>query len=303
MVNTQRAVARWIFAASLLFIALGVLLPWALASPLFALYRSAIERCAGVPSDTFARNPRLAATLAGITGGSIVGKWSLHAAIAWQWARGQTPEASARQLTAVGLLSWFFVDCASSLLFGAWPNVVMINGAPMLFVGLALARARAIDRSYVGERALPAAGVAASPWLVAASTLGALSGLAIAFGGASALFDPWFRALLNSGAHAALPERGARDLSLCFFGPIGGSTFGHFAMMLGVALGPARRAEPWAVPACVASIVAWALVDSSWCLASGAAFNVRMINAPATAGLLGLIAIGVARASKRNDRR
>jgi hypothetical protein len=95
LVNTQRAVARWIFAASVLFIALGVLLPWA--------------------------------------------------------SRG---------------------------------------------------RARAIERGRVGERTPTSALGAASPWLVAAATLGALSG-------ASALFDARFRAILNSGACSALSDRAA----------------------------------------------------------------------------------------------
>ncbi len=288
--STSRGAARWIFATSLGFIALGIALPLAFSSPIFALSRAAIERCAGVPADTFAHNPRLATTLAGITGGSIVGKWSLHAAIAWQWSRQKTSHEGARSLTALGLLTWFVIDGASSLLFGAWPNVVMINAAPVLLVIPALAIARRGSKT-TSEHAMHAH--RASPWMLIASALGIASGLLIAFAGASALFDPWFRALSNSGAHPTLDERAARALSLCFFGPIGGSTAGHFAMMLAIALGPARRREPWAIPACAGSVLAWAIVDSCWSFAAGSSFNVWMINAPATVMLLALTVLAV----------
>jgi len=252
--------AKIIELASWLFAALGALLPIALATPLFAIYVDALEGATGVRGER-----DMIAVFAGIVGGTIAGKWVLHACIArFGLRRGAR---WARDATAAGLAVWWIVDSLSSLAFGAWPNVIMINFLPLLAVGVPLVfvwRALAAgDSDAVPDRIVVAVG-----WVVL------VSGIGMAVIAATPALDFWFAAMDAAGI--AGPD--ARPLALAFFGPMGGTTAAQGAMM--VYLGRRAGSEPWATPACLASILTWFVIDSSYSLAYGAAFNVLFVNLP-----------------------
>lgn len=306
MPSPTRPLALWIEAVSWCFVALGAALPVAFHTGAFTVYREALAQWAGGASTLPAADRHLVDLMLGILGGSIAGKWIVHALL----ARGPLADGHrwARDLTLVGLASWFVVDSAASLWLGAGFNVWMINLAPLVLVGLPLVGlgewrdpgaessrdgrevpatqanvAASPDRSvWISPLALAAHRFAASPRLApifATSLLGAAAGLAIAFGASTALFAPWWGGLEAAQyGGAALPASSQR-LALFFFGPIGGCTAAQFLMLAGLVRrdGATRRTAT----AGIASIVAWFAIDSAWGLAHYGLFNIVMINVPA----------------------
>ena len=230
--------AKAIEWASWGFALLGLTLPIALYSPPFALYRSALESGVGLAQGGLAEHAALVGLVSGITGGSIAGKWAMHAAIArFGLARRQR---WARDATLVGLLCWFAIDSASSMLAGAWWNVAMVNAMPMLVVGLPLALAwRELGQDDTLPPPLAAMEQPARAVILSAG-IGACSGLVIAFGGGSFAFAPWFDGLVASGIVPGALSDTHRALALSFFGPIGGCVSAQFAMIVLAARGPLR---------------------------------------------------------------
>lgn len=265
--------AGWLEAVCLFFAVLGVSLPIAFVLPPFALYRSAVAAAIGDPAMLEGDTARL---VAGITGGSIAGKWTLHWAIArfgiragrrWAW-----------EATMAGLSTWLVVDSVSSLLGGAWANVVMINGMPPLLVLPLAWRLRPLCQ----EPPAPAtAREALTARLALASALvGVGTGLVIAFGTESFVFDAWWDGLAAAHFAGSPAPSSAHALVRFFAGPIGGSTAGQCVMLAFVARRAIAAGEAWAWKWSALSLFAWALTDSAWSLSAGGAFNVWLVNAP-----------------------
>lgn len=271
--------ARWLEWVCLFFVALGVLLPVVFPTPPFAMYRSAVADAIG---DAHVLELPIARLVAGITGGSIAGKWALHWAIVRFGIRAR--RRWAWQATIAGLATWLFVDSISSLLGGAWANVVMINGMPPLLV---LPLAWRLRAGCDQEASTPIASEAAVARLATASAvLGVVSGVVIAFGTSSALFDAWWSGLSHAQLDGAPVPDAMRALVRFFAGPIGGSTAGQCVMLARVAQRAIAAREPWAGRWSAISVLVWALTDSSWSLSAGGAFNVWLVNVPCALLLL-----------------
>lgn len=267
------ALCRRLEIVCLCFVALGVALPLAWQTAAFSVYRDA---AAGVIGDAALLEGPTSRLVVGITGGSIAGKWAMHWALARFGLRARLRWAW--NATLVGLLVWFFVDSTASLLAGAWANVVMINGLPPLLVLPLAWRLRAsCDRDEA-----PSVPALRPITLVATATalIGVVTGLVIAFGTSTPVFDPWWQGLHEAHfASTELPD-GARALVGWFAGPIGGSTAGQCAMMAIVARRAIGAGEPWAWRWSALSVAAWAITDSTWSLLAGGAFNVWLVNLP-----------------------
>jgi hypothetical protein len=271
-----RALARWIELCSWGFAALGLLLPFLFDTPLFSPYRDTLVRWAWGGATIPPDDVDLAGLMLGITGGSIAGKWIVHALV----ARGPLAEgrAWARDLTLRGLAVWFFADSIASIAVGAAFNVWMINLVPAALVGapLVLAWSRFEDG---GENPAPLHGVACVCFW--ASLFGASTGLGIAFGGTTPLFAQWFSGLEAAHYGGAALAESPRRFALAFFGPIGGCTLAQFAMLAMLV-----RREPARLRTALAgagSILAWFVVDSSYGAAHRGWFNIAMVNLPAIA--------------------
>jgi hypothetical protein len=273
---TARATARWIEFSSWGLAALGLLLPFLFYTPLFAAYRETLARWAYGAAAIPASDADLAGLMLGITGGSIAGKWIVHALVARSaLAEG---EAWARDLTLRGLAAWFFADSIASLAVGAAFNVWMINLVPVALVGAPLVLAwRKFDATPPEPRPLRAVARVCF-W---ASLFGAATGIGIAFGGTTPLFAPWFAGLEAAHYGGATLDESSRRFALAFFGPIGGCTLAQFAMLAMLV-----RREPGRLRTAAtgtASILSWFAIDSACSVAHRGWFNVAMVNLPAIA--------------------
>jgi hypothetical protein len=272
-------IAGWLERVCLGFVALGALLPLVFPTAPFSLYRDAVAEAIGDARTLDLDAARLAA---GITGGSIAGKWILHWAIVRFGVRAR--RRWALNATIAGLLAWFFVDSVSSLLGGAWANVVMINGMPLLLV---LPLAWRLRASCERDPSPPLASESAVTRLAMASgMLGIVSGLVIAFGTESPAFDAWWSGLGAAQFEGHAVPTPVHALVRFFAGPIGGSTAGHCVLLVLVARRGIAAADPWAWRWSAISVLGWALLDSGWSLAARGAFNVVLVNVPCALLLL-----------------
>lgn len=272
--SDTRRLALGIEAVSWSFVALGVGLPFAFHTTAFAVYREALVRWAYGAATLPAGDGRLLGLMLGITGGSMAGKWIVHALL----AHGPLAEgrAWARDLTLRGLAAWFLVDSAASLRLGATFNVWMINLAPMFFVGLPLMLAHRRFREHTAPPAPMPPGTRAC---FATALAGAAAGAMIAFGGDTVLFAPWFAGLEAAQYGGRAIDASTLRLALFFFGPVGGCTLAQFLMLAGFVRhdgGTGRAAVTGSV-----SIAAWCTIDSAFGLAHDGLFNVAMVNLPA----------------------
>lgn len=273
---TARALARWIQICSWGFAGLGLSLPFLLFTPLFSPYRESLARWAYGSAAIPSGDADLAGLMLGITGGSIAGKWIVHALV----ARGPLAEgrAWARDLTLRGLAAWFVADSTSSLLVGAAFNVWMINLLPVALVGIPLLRWW--NRFDEGE-VTPAPLDGAARICLWASLFGASTGIGIAFGATTPLFSPWFSGLEAAHYGGSALDESSRRFALAFFGPIGGCTLAQFVMLAGaVQREPARFRT--AAAGC-ASILSWFAIDSGYGAAHRGWFNIAIVNLPAIA--------------------
>lgn len=71
--------------------------------------------------------------LTALTGGFLTG-WGVTVLCLTHWLYSQAPEA-VRKTAVIGLLSWFVVDSAGSVLSGNWPNAVWNILVLMILVG------------------------------------------------------------------------------------------------------------------------------------------------------------------------
>jgi hypothetical protein len=142
------------------------------------------------------------------------------------------------------LLAWFVVDSVSSLLAGAWANVVLVNWLPLALVGPLLWRLRRTCDLP------PPASDPVQSWpaglALASAVIGIGSGLAIAFALNTPLFSLWWDGLGTAHFGGEAPGSSARALVGFFAGPIGGSTVGLFVLLAFVARDAIRAGEGWA---------------------------------------------------------
>lgn len=272
---STRVTARWIEFVSWAFVFLGITLPLAFHTAVFSTVREALADWAvGAPTIAEA-DADLLGLMLGITGGSIAGKWIVHACL----ARGPLAEgrAWARDLTFRGLALWFLVDSACSWWIGAGFLVWMMNLAPLVLVGLPLWLTR---NRFEDDHASPPPGPPPTAAVLCrwTSLFGAATGLAIAFGAATPLFSPWFAGLESAQYGGASLTDGARRLAVSFFGPVGGCVLAQFAMLTGFVSreGATRRTAA----AGVLSIGGWFLIDSAWGLVHHGLFNILLVNLP-----------------------
>jgi hypothetical protein len=159
--------------------------------------------------------------------------------------------------------------------------VAYVNVVPLVTFGALVAMTHGADTGAPPEV------VRGSPawWALLAAAIGATSGLVIALGGSSALFEPW-RAALGEAHHGGpLPSTAAR-FAATFFGPIGGSTFAQFLILGALARERVSRGDLRALDWTLASFFAWFVPDCAWSLGSGGLFNVLLVNLPFAAVLL-----------------
>jgi hypothetical protein len=272
--------------------ALGVTLPIVLPAPPFALYREAVADAIGDARMLDSETGRL---VAGITGGSIAGKWAMHWAIVRFGVRAR--RRWAWRATLAGLVTWFVVDSTSSLLGGAWANVVMINAMPLVVV-LPLAWRL---RSHCDQPPAPIAPEEApiARLAIASATIGIVAGLVIAFGTSSPLFDAWWAGLSTAHFAGAPVPHAAHALLRFFAGPIGGSTAGQCAMMVSVARHGVAAREAWAARWSLIALLVWALTDSAWSVSAHGAFDVFLVNIPCVLLLGAPLAWAIARNARR----
>ena len=264
---------RWLLIACGGFVVVGLAVAWLYDSAPFAAYHDKIASRFWGGGDTPRELERTLGLLFGITGGTIAGKWVMHGLIVGVAMR--RGERWAWNATVAGLLSWFVVDSAVSLWREAAFNVLMINLVPLVVLAPLLARTRG---SCTAPPTAPPPWTWWSRWLVAASAMSAVAGLAIAVGVDTLLFGPWFDGLDAAlVGDAGVPES-ARELARFWFGPIGGATIGTFVLTGAAAW--YGRGQRWVTIAIGASLMTWFVVDSACSLANDGAFNVLLINVP-----------------------
>lgn len=271
------------------FVGLGVALALAGATPLFGWWRGAVAHdlfgVAALPPDV----ARLAGLTDAILGASIAGKWLA----AWWLARGPLAagQAWAWRASVAALALWWLVDSAVSLAVGAPANVMLVNGAPLVFAGSLLAMLRR-------HRAPAAAAPGARPrgwWVLEVVcwgnvALGLLVAVAPRWGGFAAWgagLDRWLGA----------PASPAAALWLRFVaGPVGGTIAAHFLLLARAA----RRAPgaAWVRRAVVTSVLAWGVIDSALSVALGAWFNLAYVDVPCV--VVVLVATAAARPGRRS---
>lgn len=280
--------ARWIELASWAFALLGLALPFAFESAALAAYRNALASWT-YGSSTLAVADRDTLTLMlGILGGSIAGKWTVHALL----ARGPLAEgrAWARTLSLIGLAAWFAVDSVASVLLGATFNVWMINFLPLVVVGIPLllvpvradAEPTVADANVAGQtsdRDGRWAWLGTPQTCFWASVFGATTGLVIGFGADTPMFWMWFAGLEDAHYGGQALADPSRRLATFFFGPIGGCTLAQFAMLAGFVRTEGRSMR--VAMAGALSISAWFLIDSGYGLAHRGLFNIALVNVPA----------------------
>lgn len=271
--DAHERVSRWLEMACLGFVALGVLLPVAYASPLFAVYRAAIVAVSGDASRIDGPTARL---VVGITGGSIAGKWLAHWAVVRFGVRARY--AWAYRATLAGLVSWFVVDSVSSLVAGAWANVVMVNLVPLLVVGPLAWRLRVTCARADSPRDASHRGTAR--FAVGTAVAGIVAGGLIAFALETPLFAPWWSGLADAHFHGAVVPTSVRALVRFFAGPIGGSTVGMSVLLALNARHAIAAGQVWAPRWSLLAVFAWAVTDSAYSALAGAVFNVFMVNLP-----------------------
>lgn len=135
----------WLLAVCAGGTLLGVTLPIAVETPLFAPWRAGVARLVGAPLSEVADFWR---PLVAALGGAIAGKLLLCALLAARPFRERRPWA--RNAIAASLATWFIFDSAGSMLRGAWFNVYLVN---LPFAALMAAPLVATWRQFSVERA------------------------------------------------------------------------------------------------------------------------------------------------------
>lgn len=232
-------------------------------------------------------DPRFApavATLEAILGGSLVGKWST----AWALIRFGDPiharwvwRALFGGLVGLGLFEAFVVWSAGIPFDAMGPELA----SPML-LALLLWRLRRPERVDVidapRERPLAWRALEAFAWMNVAL------GLVLSYAVKSPPFAIYREAMSDAWFEGAVIPHGLGPWFNYGFGAIGAVFAAQFFMLaMLVRFAPGRR---WAWWTYGGTVLAWFIVDSASCLVHGATFNVLMVNLPALAGTVVLLA-------------
>jgi len=277
--ETQPVPPPWLVRGMLLvcslFALLGVLLAAAGSTEIFALWRQAAAR-------SLFDQPQLPSSLApfvaltdGILGGSIVGKWLAAAyLVRHPFAEG---ERWGWRALVWGLLSWFLLDSAMSIVLGATFNVWMINLAPLLLFGGPLVYARRFTAVGAPSKLVPSRMWLALRWICFGF---AIFGIVVATTSHTLVFGLYQQAIAQVWFEGTLPAEAVTWLRFSY-ALVGATFLGQF-LMLGLALLHAPR-ERWVLRMTIASMMGWFLVDATASLWHGAWFNVWMIDLPSLA--------------------
>lgn len=103
-------------------------------------------------------------------------------------------------------------------------------------------------------------------------------GLTLAVAGSSPLFGVYNDAVASAFFGSTEPSSSFFELRNFTYGILGGSIAGKWLAAWWLATEPLKRRERWAWVAAVTGLVSWFVVDSGVSLATGAMFNVWMIN-------------------------
>ena len=131
---------RWLTYANVLTIGVGLLVAFAGNSFFFEIHNNQTREVFGIGTEW---NPTVLALknwLFGIIGGTVVGFHLLMVFISENAFRRR--ERWAYWAMWSGLLSWFVIDSSISLFYGAVHNVVLINLAALMLIGLPLLMTR-----------------------------------------------------------------------------------------------------------------------------------------------------------------
>lgn len=273
--TAARTSQRVLQTAAGFFVAVGLSVAFAGASPLFDIYNNqqahALLGLARIPDHL---QPLLRFTY-GMLGGTIAGKWVL----AWFVVRHGEPERNpwAYRTLLWGLWVWFAVDSAASMWRGALFNVLMINLAPLVLFGVPLMRMGRTPAQTVQSPPLFSADRTAR-WVQVLSALVAVAGFALAVAPREVSPRVWLAqtALALFGQPTWPADAVVHLRFVC--GPLGGTLCG-FAVM---AFMMARHAyfTPWVHRALLTGTVVWFVADSSMGMVQGAWFNVVAVNVP-----------------------
>ncbi len=277
-------------------IACGALAVLGAALPLSALssaFSASLEAGSGAPVDR-----RTTMLMLGITGGSHAGRWLAQLALV---AHLERAERWAWRASLAGVGAALLVDVVYWLGHGVAWSVVLLDAVPGVLVGgllLGLGRRATRELPPPPPPRAPQQRAPQQRAVLFVCAVGLLSGLAIAFGGTSVLFDPWRRGL--AAAHyGGTSSAHAEELVAQFFGSIGGATVAQFAVLGLLARGGVGGGERRALDWILASFLGWFLVDSAWSLAAGGAFNVLLVNLPFAVLALPVLAWARVRAAPR----
>ena len=279
------ALRRVLFFFCVAFVGVGLLVGLA-GESVFGLWRDEVS--GSLFGHPFPETLRGFARLTdGILGGSIVGKWVATAWLVHEPLRRRERWAIGALLASH--LGWFVIDSSASLLYGAAPNIWLINLAPLVLVGgLALVMAP-MTKSVPRDRG-PVRRSVRVLTVVCAMSIGV--GLVSAFLIESPLFGLYRGGIAEAYFAGTIGEEGLLWTRFAY-GLIGGTLAGHFIALTAMLLWAPR--QRWVLFAVLSSMLAWFVLDSGVSLYAGGAFNVLQVNLPSLLVTLAPLAFALRR--------
>jgi len=131
---------KWLTYANAMAIIVGLLAAFAGNSIIFELHNSYTENVFFGGNELEPNILAFKNWLFGIIGGTIVGFHSLMIMISENSFKKK--EVWAYQASWLGLLSWFLIDSAISICYGAIHNVILINLIALVMIGMPLVMTR-----------------------------------------------------------------------------------------------------------------------------------------------------------------
>lgn len=131
---------KWLTYANLITIGVGLLAAFAGNSIFFEMHNEYTKEVFFESNEFIPEVLKLKNWLFGIIGGTIVGFHILMIMISENAFKNREPWAY--KAMWYGLLSWFIIDSSISLYYGAIHNVVLINFAALVLIGIPLIMTR-----------------------------------------------------------------------------------------------------------------------------------------------------------------
>ena len=277
---------RWLLISSIFFTIVGVVTALFSDSFIFDGYNQEIAALFWGQADIPEGVLSFKKFIFGPLGMTIAGKWILMIYIAA--CPFKEKERWAFEASWAGLLSWFTIDSAVSIYYGADFNIYRVNIFPLIFIGLPLLMTR---RYFI----LPKAGSEENEgavsfwqsWLFAVSLLFIGMGLLTSFMSTSFIFRPYNILLAQTFWETNTIPKEFLDFKGFIFGPLGGTLVGYMVLMAYIVKFPFRKGKKEAYWAIVVALLTWFLVDTMISLYHEAYFNIAMANLP-TLFLIGI---------------